>query len=393
MNILLTSIIDLEKTTHSRLHQIIKYLVKNHTVTLMSINDCWKSEKITADLSNPEISSFLNKVEIKKFTDKKMSPIRQELNSRILLPRLFEEVDCTTFDVHFNYNTLFSGYYSAKKLKKIKINTVYDIADNLPAMIKNSPQINRYLGGTAGYFGRIMVQRNIGISKKVTYITRSLRNNLSIPDEKALLIPNGVDIDLFKKIKNQDSKKKMGLEDNFIIGFLGALREWVDFVPLFEAVKELKTKYPNLKVLIIGEEEGLNQVKEQAKRLHIQENVIFNNAVPYDQVPKNINCMDACVIPFVKDKIGEDSLPLKLFEYMACEKPVISTELKGIKEAVSDNVLYATNKNEYIQQIMALYEDNSLREKMGKNGRKFVEKEYSWSRILGNFSTLLEDAQ
>jgi len=99
--------------------------------------------------------------------------------------------------------------------------------------------------------------------------------------------------------------------------------------------------------------------------------------------------MDVCIIPFKVNAISESALPLKLFEYMACEKPIISTELSGVKAVAGNKVLYAANEEEYKEKIEELYKDRDLRRETGKNGRKFVERDYSWERIARRLEELL----
>jgi len=101
--------------------------------------------------------------------------------------------------------------------------------------------------------------------------------------------------------------------------------------------------------------------------------------------------MDVCVIPFKLDAVSQNSLPLKLFEYMACEKPVISTKVEGIMTAVQNRVLYASNSEEYRNKIIELYEDEELRRSMGSEGRIFVGKNYDWSKIISKLEKVLKD--
>ncbi len=81
-------------------------------------------------------------MEYHHLTDKRRSPILQEVFSR---KKVNEIIGKNSLDVHLNYNTLVSGYYAAKKL-----NTVYDLTDDLGAMIKASPQIPSFLRGAGG---------------------------------------------------------------------------------------------------------------------------------------------------------------------------------------------------------------------------------------------------
>jgi hypothetical protein len=131
MNILITSIVDLKKSQHNRPHQFVKYLSKNHDVTVLSINDWWKGGQDNLESYSKDFDEMFDRIEYHHLTDKRTSPILQEVFSR---NKVNEIIGKNRFDVHLNYSTLVSGYYTAKKL-----NTVYDIADDLGAMIKASP--------------------------------------------------------------------------------------------------------------------------------------------------------------------------------------------------------------------------------------------------------------
>ena len=289
---------------------------------------------------------------------------------------LLEEED---FDVHLNYSTLISGYVAAKRIK-----TVYDMADDLGAMIKESPQIPRVLRPFGGVLGDFMVRRNIESADKVAVTTEMLKRTYNIPDGKCEVIPNGVDTNLFRNYG--DTKEELGL-DGFIIGYVGVLREWVDLEPVFRALRDLNKE---IKMVVVGKEGQFKENVELAKNCGVFDRVIFTGMVPYSQVPKYISAMDICLIPFKRGAISKSALPLKLFEYMACEKPVLSTELPGVKAIAGDKVLYASTKDEYREKILGLYRDEELRFKLGKEGRRLVEKNYyNWEKIVEKMERIL----
>ena len=87
--------------------------------------------------------------------------------------------------------------------------------------------------------------------------------------------------------------------------------------------------------------------------------------------------------------MSQNALPLKLFEYMACQRPVISTPLRGVIEAVQDKVLYASDIEELKRHIIELYQSERLQTKTGSAGRRFVEENYSWSRICSKMEEVL----
>jgi len=354
VKILITSIVDLKKSQHNRPHQFVKYLSNKHDVTVLSINDWWKGGQDNLDAYSSEFNDIFKRIEYVYLTERKISPILQELFFKKRAKEILKEED---FDVHLNYNTLLSGYEAAKKVK-----TVYDIADDLGAMIKDSPQIPRLLRPFGGVFGELMVRKNIESAEKVTVTTDMLRRTYNIPDDKCEVIPNGVDTNLFRNYG--DTKKELGL-DGFIIGYVGVLREWVDLEPVFQALKDLDEE---IKMVVVGKEGRFDENVKLAKNCGVSDRVTFTGMIPYSQVPRYISAMDVCLIPFKVNAISENALPLKLFEYMACEQPVISTELPGIKAVAGDKVMYASDKDKYKEKIEELYKNEELRREMGKTG-------------------------
>lgn len=394
MKILVTSIVDIRKSAHnSRLHQFLRYLSERHEITVLSINDWWKSGWDNRSVEYyKDFEQSLCGIKIIYLTERRLSPILQEIFSVRTVNDILEEIKYKDFDIHFNYNTLISGYIAARKLESVGINTIYDLADDLPEMIRTSPQLHSLLKPIGGFVGDIAVNKNIGISKKVTFTTDSLRSSCNIPLNKSEIIPNGVDIELFRKYSTEELKKDLGINDRFVVGHVGVLREWIDLEALFKAVKQLSDKF-NICMLIVGGGIGYEENVNLAKKYDLLKNTIFTGTVPYNQVPKYISCMDVCIVPFKLDAVSQNSLPLKLFEYMACEKPVISTKVNGIIAAVQNSVLYVSNTEEYKDKIIELYRDEDLRTKLGSDGREFVQKDFNWSKITSRLEEIMEEVR
>ncbi len=394
MKILITSIVDLKKTAHNRLHEFVKHLSQNHKVTVLSINDWWRTKQADIALYAQGFEDTFRSISIRYFTQWEIRPVYQELASIITLGRVLDEIHYQQFDIHLNYSSLLSGLFVARKMQSAGIRTIYDVADDLPAMIRVSPQMPALLRPAGQFLGKIACRKNVAIAEQVSVITEQLRNSLGIPPAKTVVITNGVDIELFKNCPSPQLKKKLGLGQAFVLGYVGVLREWVDFEPVFAMVKSFESEEPyvDAKVLIVGEEGGLKKNKALSQHYGISGKVIFTGTVPYSQVPVYISCMDVCLIPFKNDSASQSRFPLKLLEYMACGKPVVSIRLKGVMEAVRERVLYASNSQELKIKILDLYNNEGLRTKMGLEGRKFVEDNYSWPRICLRLEEVLSEA-
>ena len=103
-----------------------------HNVTVLSINDWWKGNQDNYDDYNVDFEDVFENIDYHYITDKKIAPFLQELSFTSVMKKLTKN----DYDIHFNYNSLISGYKFSKRFK-----TVFDIADDVPAMIKSSPQI------------------------------------------------------------------------------------------------------------------------------------------------------------------------------------------------------------------------------------------------------------
>lgn len=376
MKILMTSIVDLKKSQHNRPHQFVKYLSEKHEITVVSISDNWKDEQFNSKDYNKDFQRIFDKIDYHFLTEKDVSPVIQEVFYNKKLKQLCRD----DYDIHINYNSLVSGNYVSKKLP-----TIFDIADDLGAMIRNSPQIPKFLRNLGGRVGDFYIRKNISNSEKVTLTTKGLGKSCNVPKTKQEIIPNGVNIKDFSKISN--AKAKLGFE-NFIIGYVGVLREWVDLKPVFRSLRNLNDE---IMFVIVGKEGYLKENKQLAKDMGVSDKVIFTGGIKYSEVPKYISAMDVCLIPFKSNEISDGALPLKLFEYMACSKPVISTHIPGVKDAAGSKVLYANSSKDYTKHINTLFKNESKGKEMGDKGRTLVEKNYDWKRIIKKLDSVIRD--
>ena len=384
MKILVTSLPDLKKTPPGRLHHLLKYLSQKHEVTVLSVNAWWLKER-----QDSYLKEAIENMKLFYLSERKINPVFQELSVAKNSNTFCNKFNRNAFDVHLNFNSLISGYITTKRLKSLSIPSIFDICDDLPERIRISPQIPYLLKPLGNLVGEFMMAKTIKLSERITYVTKSLSDSYNFPKDKSELIPNGVDTELFHSSPSQEHKEELGLGEDFVVGFVGVLNNWVDLEPAFIALKEFAKNHFRIKMLVVGGGEKFQDFRNLAERCGVSDSVIFTGTTPYAQGPKDISCMDVCIICRKSTQDSQNSLPLKLFEYMACEKPVISTPLAGVKEVVGDQVLFTSNAEELKQRILELYHNDRLREELGKEGRRFVERNYSWDKICKKFEEIL----
>lgn len=397
MKLLITSIVDLKRVTHNRIHVLVDYLSRRHEVTVLCLN-AWWLEKGRAKKGgtryhrDPYFEEMFERARMLYLSQRRVPPVLQEWTCLRKLGRLLDEIDCASYDVHVNYGNLIAGCLVTRRAKRFGIPTVFDIADDLPQGFQRSPQVPYVVRPLAGLVARSMLGVNVKLARRVTFVTQALKDAYQLPDDKAVLMPNGVHQQLFRHIPARSVRHELGIDHSFVVGFVGALLDWVDLEPAYKALKTASNRHPDVRLLVVGGGEKLQESVELANRYGIADRVIFTNHVPLSEVPQYISSMDVCLICRRTTTDSDHSLPLKLFEYMACEKPVVSVPLTGVREAVGDRVLFAGDSDELADRITDLYCDERLRDEMGMRGRRFVEHNYSWAHICRRFEEVLAEA-
>lgn len=205
-----------------------------------------------------------------------------------------------------------------------------------------------------------------------------------------IVINNGANIEMFRPLdmdKNEIRKElNLSLSD-YYINFTGNLFRYQGVEYLIQSVPLILKEYPNTKFLVVGDGVMKKELVELAKKTGVSDKFIFTGTVPYEEVPKYINASDVCVAPSARDERNKKSggSSLKIYEYLACGKPVVTGNLDGDKDLILESnagyVVSAENTAELANAIIKLLKNKELREEMGKNGRKCVVENHSWEAV------------
>lgn len=208
------------------------------------------------------------------------------------------------------------------------------------------------------------------------------------------VIPNGADPVLFNpSASTREPARRYGL-DGEVIGFAGAFHPWHGALDLVGAFSLLAPLHPKAKLLMIGGGgDDLEKCRAQVSDMGLEKRVVFTGKVPYAQLPSLLNLCTVLVAPFspsrdarrraVFEKYGLWWCPLKLFEYMAMGKPVVSAEVGVIPEYLQGaGLLYPEGDIPALaDRISTLLSDDGMRAKLGAAGRKNVEEKYNWDQV------------
>jgi glycosyltransferase involved in cell wall biosynthesis len=165
----------------------------------------------------------------------------------------------------------------------------------------------------------------LGMSDVVTAVSETLRRSLGrrLDPARIRLVPNGVESAwLDSPIDPIPRSVITGGVDRPIAGFIGALFEWVD-IPLLTATA---AAMPDTVFALAGP----TRLGVDLAPLRQFDTIRCFPAQPYDDVPRWIRAFDVCLIPFKNDIISHCADPIKLYEYLALGKPVVTSVPFGI---------------------------------------------------------------
>ncbi len=165
---------------------------------------------------------------------------------------------------------------------------------------------------------------------------------------KAILSPNGGDYEHFYIARNSEVPKELAewiAPYECVLGYYGAIAEWFDY----DLVCNVAQKRKNWCFVLIGDKSGAS--KEELCRLEA-ENIVCLPAQKYEVLPRFAALFDIQVIPFKVNRLTEAVSPVKLFEYMAIGKPILTAPLPECKRY--ESVRTYTDADDFIKQAEKL---------------------------------------
>ena len=147
-------------------------------------------------------------------------------------------------------------------------------------------------------------------------------------------------------------------------------------------------EFPDATCFFAGRGELLGQLKAEAAELGIEENVKFLGL--RQDVPELLQELDIFVLPSLSE-----GLPLSVLEAMAAGKPVVATDVGGIREAVIDEhtgfLVPAEDPQALSEKILCLLRDRELASRFGEAGRKRVEQVFSLKTMIKGYEELYDE--
>lgn len=225
------------------------------------------------------------------------------------------------------WNWKFVERFGAKRV-------IYDVVDHLTAF-KGNPQTLR-----------LAHERLARTATLVLATSGELHRQVSLLRPDVQLCPNGVDYDHFIQARELPDSPPPDLIPILaarkpIIGYSGALAAWMDY----SLVAHVASRCLDLSFLLIGP----NYDRSLPASLVSMQNVYWLGMKSYVELPNYLHYFDVAIIPFRLDDVTHATSPIKLFEYMAAGKPIVTTAMLECRNY--PEVLIARDESEFVSKL------------------------------------------
>lgn len=293
----------------------------------------------------------------------------------------------------------FNVFYSLRKLRKMDVvHLHWAIPNGLGAIFLKKffgiPYITTVYGEEIHLSKRYHMLSGlrwlVNNSSKIITISNATRDfclESGLDDEKMEIIPFGVGTDFFRPL---DVYKD---ENIFQILSVGYLIERKGFEYLIRAMPHVLTEHENVRLKIVGSGPLESKLKSLIYELDLGDHVEIIKNVSDENLLMMYNSADLFVLPSIVDSQGNtEGLGVVLLEAMACEVPVIGSDVGGIPDIIYEGVtgLLIPEKDVFklFKVILNMIESVDLRKEIGINGYLMVKEKFSWNKLAENYQNI-----
>lgn len=387
MKILITQDTDWIKRNPGQQHHLAERLIqRGHEIRVIDYEILWKEEENKELISERQVFKNVSKI----FNDSNVTVIRPKI---IKIPIL------DYFSMLFTYNneierqikefrpdviighSILTNYLSMRFSHKFNIPFIFQMTDAQHTIIPY-----RILQPV----GKKIERKILKNSDEVVVINELLKEyaiGMGANSQNTHVIRAGIDADIYDpNIDGTKIREQYGItSDEKVIFFMGWLYHFSGLKEVAIEIAKNKKEYSKLKFMIVGEGDAFEDLNSIIAKYKLHKNVILTGQQPFKKIPEFIAAADVCILPAYLNRIMNDIVPIKIYEYMAMGKPVITTKLPGVMKEFGDNngVIYINNPEDVIQEFFKI---DSYSE--GLKARKFVENN-DWDNIVDQFQEIL----
>ncbi|MDY7394193.1 glycosyltransferase family 4 protein [Aureibaculum sp. 2210JD6-5] len=279
--------------------------------------------------------------------------------------------------------------YILSRLKRLPL--VFEVRDLWPESAIDTGVIsNKYIIKFAYWFEKFIYKKSKVINVLTPAFKQKLIESKGIPANKIIFIPNAADFSLAEAISKDFNaerfRKKLNLNDKFIITYVGAHGVANHLIQLIDVAEELQGTEIVFQLIGSGMQKPM-LINEVAKRN--LDNVIFVDPVPKKEVFKYILASDMGASVLKKVDTFKTIYSNKTFDYMSCKKPILlaidGVSRALVKEADCGFYVEPENTKAIVEGVLMAIEHKDRLNDLGQNGYEFAKRHFDRNKLASDY--------
>jgi glycogen synthase len=324
--------------------------------------------------------------------------LREMAVVRLLRRRMSELLATSAIDVVHAHSPALCGLAARQAARAACVPFVYEIRafweDAAVNLEKTRP------GGIRYQLSRSLESYVVRGADAVVGIAGHILDDLrarGIPEGKLFHVPNGVDAERFPpRPRDPQLAAALGLDGAPLLAFVGSLYRYEGIAWLVNALAELRRRALPAKLLVVGEGEDLETIRQAVRQTASERHVILAGRVPHEQVQRYYSLADILVYPRLSVRLTELTTPLKPLEAMAQAKAVLASDVGGIRELIDSErtgmLFRAGDMEDFCRQAERLIRNGGLRRELGERARQEVLRQKDWKVVAQRYQTVYATA-
>lgn len=225
---------------------------------------------------------------------------------------------------------------------------------------------------------------NVVIATNESYKKINMERN-KVNAENIFIVRNGPDLE---RIKLSPPNPRLKAMNKKIFGYIGEINPQDGLDYLLRAIRHLVYDFgrKDFYCVIIGTGDAWADLVKLKSEFQLDDYVWFTNFIPDKDAIQYLSTADICLDPDPSSPLNDASTWIKIMEYMALGKPIVTFDLKETRITAQDAAIYVppNNEIEFAKAIIKLMDNPDLRAKMGEYGQKRIREKLAWHHVSKN---------
>ena len=343
---------------------------------------------------NQKQCEIINGIHVKRYVSNKIEYKLSALAYTIPLYTIFMKRKIINFikintieALHIHDIRIAQAVFNANK--KYNLPIVLDLHDNTPEVMKLYPHLQKFPG-------KYLISPKVWKTKEEEFIHKSdkvitvspefidsLERRIPSSKNKLVLVPNTIRESFYTNYKIDKSIINR-YKNKFVILYLGDTHLRRGLITAILSVEKLKDIIPHLKLVIVGKNSTDPILKKEVEVLKLNNYVDFEGWQNINLFQTYILASQICISPLHRNLQHDVAYANKIFQYMSLGKPLLVSDAIAQKKLVEKNNTGLVHKEkdaqDFSEKVLTLYNNEELRNELGRNGKEFIENTFSWEQ-------------